>query len=114
MKSQKNASDLKKFSRKSATAGHAASHEPIEIGPIAPPVFGASLKREGAEKKTKRPLGSSSRILVSLRLTRKQWEAIHGFAKSEGVSLQGLAISGIASLFERRGLIKDAKSLLQP
>lgn len=111
MKSQKNASDLKKFSRKPVDEGRERSPEPAQDTPASPPVFGVST--EGG-KKAKRPLGSSDRILVSLRLTRMQWESIHSFAKAEGLSLQDLALSGIAVLFKQKGLIIGEKVLRQP
>ncbi len=55
-------------------------------------------------KKSRKQVGKHDRILVSMRLTRMQWESLHGFAKSQGASLQDLLIAGVTRLFEEKGL----------
>ena len=58
--------------------------------------------QEPRKKRRKKAMGDV--VHVTLRLDREQWERAHQLARSEGVSLNQLAIDGISKLLEDRGL----------
>lgn len=45
-------------------------------------------------------------VAITIRFSREQWGRIHELARTEGTSLQELAIQGISKLFQERGLKK--------
>ncbi len=51
-----------------------------------------------------RKRGTTETVGLTLRLSRSQWEKIHGFALQRGTSINQLAIAGIAKLFAEAGL----------
>ena len=59
---------------------------------------------ERATKANARTKATGKIVHAQLRLNRRQWELAHQFARSEGVSLNQLAIRGITKLMEEKGL----------
>ena len=43
-------------------------------------------------------------VAVTVRLSRDQWDRVHQLARSEGVSLNQLALQGFSELLKKRGL----------
>ena len=43
-------------------------------------------------------------VAITLRLTPDQWERVHQLARSEGVSLNRLALLALSKIFQERGL----------
>jgi hypothetical protein len=59
---------------------------------------------EQAAKLNVRTKATGKVVHAQLRLNHAQWERAHQFARSEGVSLNQLAIRGITKLMEEKGL----------
>jgi hypothetical protein len=51
-----------------------------------------------------RTRGKGKWVHNQLRMTHDQWELSHQFARSEGISLNRLALLGISKLREEKGL----------
>jgi hypothetical protein len=43
-------------------------------------------------------------VAITLRLTPDQWELVHQLARSEGVSLNRLALLALSKIFQEKGL----------
>ena len=48
--------------------------------------------------------GIKETVALTIRLPRAEWERLHGFAVSEGVSIQALAVRGLSLVFAERHL----------
>lgn len=48
--------------------------------------------------------GQGETVALTVRLSRSDWERLHQFAVSEGVSLQALALRGLSHVFTGKGL----------
>jgi predicted HicB family RNase H-like nuclease len=70
----------------------------VRCGATAPP------ETEESKRKKRRRKATGEIVHVTLRLNHEQWNKAHQFARSEGVSLNQLAIDGINMLLKDRGL----------
>jgi hypothetical protein len=52
----------------------------------------------------RRRRGQGATVALSVRVSRPDWERLHQFAVSEGVSLQELIVRGLSREFEAKGL----------
>jgi hypothetical protein len=43
-------------------------------------------------------------VALTLRLTRDQWDRVHQLARSQGMSLNRLAVLALSKIFEEKGL----------
>jgi hypothetical protein len=59
---------------------------------------------ERTTKANARTKATGKIVHAQLRLNHAQWERAHQFARSEGVSLNQLAIRGMSKLMEEKGL----------
>lgn len=55
-------------------------------------------------KKRVRKRGLKEIVSLTFRLTRPDWERMHNFALSEGVSLQSLGVEGLSMVLVESGL----------
>jgi hypothetical protein len=80
----------------------ASSNKAVDIGGFfdnqAPPETDENKRK----KRRKKAIGDV--VHVTLRLSPDQWNKAHQFARSEGISLNQLAIDGINRLLEDKGL----------
>jgi hypothetical protein len=53
-----------------------------------------------------RERGKGDVVALTVRLPRAEWERVHQFAVSEGVSIQALAVEGLSKMFAEKGLPK--------
>jgi hypothetical protein len=51
-----------------------------------------------------RERGKKDQVALTVRLPRGEWERLHKFAVSEGVSIQALAVRGLSLVFVEKGL----------
>jgi len=59
-------------------------------------------------KRTTAPLvrerGKKDTVALTVRLPRGEWERLHKFALTEGVSIQTIAVRGLSLVFAENGL----------
>lgn len=51
-----------------------------------------------------RERGKKDTVALTVRLPRGEWERLHRFALTEGVSIQTLAVRGLSLVFAEKGL----------
>ena len=66
--------------------------------------FTDSPQEEEEKRSPTRTKGKGKYVHNQLRMTHDQWELSHQFARSEGISLNRLALLGISKLREEKGL----------
>lgn len=60
-------------------------------------------KEKSAKKKAR---GTDTRVRLTVRLERGDWERLHQLAVMESCSMQDLAVEGFSLVFENRGMPK--------
>ncbi len=76
-------------SKTSALEKYVKAAQPEQVTPTTPPV---------------RRRGRGESVALTVRLSRSQWERVHQLAIAEGVSIQHLAVVGLAKIFKEKGL----------
>lgn len=51
-----------------------------------------------------RERGKKDTVALTVRLPRGEWERLHKFAVSQGVSIQAIAVRGLSLVFAERAL----------
>lgn len=67
----------------------------------APPSAPAPSEESVTGKRTR---GKNDLVAITVRLRLADWERLHQFAVTEGVSLQRLALAGLSRLLVEKGL----------
>lgn len=63
-----------------------------------------SLSPEPGPVTFRRRRGQGETVALTVRVTRSDWERLHGLALSEGGSIQELATRGLSLIFAEKGL----------
>lgn len=58
----------------------------------------------GSNANTRKRMKGGPTVALTVRLPRSQWEQVHQFATTHGVSIQELAVQGFAAVFKAEGL----------
>ena len=65
---------------------------------------GSHTPAQDAHPESYRTKAKHDMVALTLRLTRDQWDRVHQLARSQGISLNRLAVLALSKVFEEKGL----------